>query len=196
MVLIYILFFRHRNLVVKSHATILSISRFNVRSFHSQQMQWLLGKTHWFNLYIYTLQRLVLTLSFHLQNRNKVLKLIKDTIAKRQASPETGRVDFLDHLIDGMKANNLYTDTLVAYVIFALLLATSETIPSTLTIAIKFLTENPLVMQELVVTEATTNIIISSFLLAFFFFQRKKSLCDLFSIYFFILTELIHGYMF
>ncbi|CAK7346839.1 unnamed protein product [Dovyalis caffra] len=88
--------------------------------------------------------------SFHksLQNRKKLLKMIRDMIEERQAYPETRRGDFLDHLIDDMKTNSLLTENLITYVIFALLLATSETIPTTLTLAIKLLTEHPLVKEN------------------------------------------------
>lgn len=72
---------------------------------------------------------------------------------ERRTSPAKSREDFLDHLMEDMKAQNALTDDLVTFVIFALLLATSETVPSTLTLAIKLLTEHPLVMQELVVLE-------------------------------------------
>ncbi|KDP43049.1 hypothetical protein JCGZ_25235 [Jatropha curcas] len=90
--------------------------------------------------------------AFHkcMQNQKKILKTIRKTIEERRACPGTRREDFLGRLIEEMKAENLLNDDLVSFVIFALLLATSETVPSTLTLAIKLLTEHPLVMQELV----------------------------------------------
>eukprot|EP00257_Ricinus_communis_P026960 XP_025014374.1 uncharacterized protein LOC8277841 [Ricinus communis] len=85
-----------------------------------------------------------------MQNQKKILNMIRVTLVERRAFPETSRGDFLDSLAEDMKADSLFTDDLVTLVIFVLLLATSETIPSTLTLAIKLLTEHPLVMQELV----------------------------------------------
>ncbi|KAF2308834.1 hypothetical protein GH714_021600 [Hevea brasiliensis] len=83
------------------------------------------------------------------QNQKKILKTIRETMEERRASPAKSSEDFLDHVMEDMKAQNSLTDDLVTFVIFALLLATSETIPSTLTLAIKLLTKHPLVMQEL-----------------------------------------------
>ncbi|KAG8660573.1 hypothetical protein MANES_02G174900v8 [Manihot esculenta] len=90
--------------------------------------------------------------AFHrcLQNQKKIFNIIRETMEERRTSPAKSREDFLDHLMEDMKAQNALTDDLVTFVIFALLLATSETVPSTLTLAIKLLTEHPLVMQELV----------------------------------------------
>ncbi|XP_050238056.2 beta-amyrin 16-alpha-hydroxylase CYP87D16-like [Mercurialis annua] len=91
--------------------------------------------------------------TFHkcMQNQKSILKIIRETMVERGDYGETSRGDFLDSLIEDLKAeNSLLTNDLITFVIFALLLATSETIPSTLTLAIKLLTEHPLIMQELV----------------------------------------------
>ncbi|XP_050209103.1 beta-amyrin 16-alpha-hydroxylase CYP87D16-like [Mercurialis annua] len=89
--------------------------------------------------------------TFHkcLESKNNILKMIKETLEKRKAFPETRKGDFLDSLIQQMEADKLFTDDLVSYLIFALLLATSETLPTSLTLAIKLLSEHPLVMEEL-----------------------------------------------
>ncbi|XP_055960984.1 cytochrome P450 87A3-like [Mercurialis annua] len=89
--------------------------------------------------------------TFHecMQNQKNILKIIKNAVVERQAYPETSKGDLLDNLIQQMKADNVFTDDLISYLIFVLLLATSETVPTTLTLAIRLLSEHPLVMQEL-----------------------------------------------
>ncbi|XP_050221392.1 cytochrome P450 87A3-like [Mercurialis annua] len=89
--------------------------------------------------------------AFHkcMENKNNIVKIIKESLEKRRAFPETSKRDLLDSLIQQMEADNLFTVDLVSYLIFVLLLATSETVPTTLTLAIRLLSEHPLVMQEL-----------------------------------------------
>ncbi|KAH8515778.1 hypothetical protein H0E87_004284 [Populus deltoides] len=69
--------------------------------------------------------------AFHkcLQEQKKILKLIRDTIEEKRASPESRRGDLLDRLIDEMKSDNLSTENLISYVIFVLLFATSGRSP-------------------------------------------------------------------
>ncbi|KAJ8771676.1 hypothetical protein K2173_026853 [Erythroxylum novogranatense] len=86
------------------------------------------------------------------QNRKKIVKLIRDTVERRQTSPAVSRAtgnDFLDCLIDYKKTDSSFTDNIIVNTIFALLLATSETIPTTLTLAIMYLADNPSVLHEL-----------------------------------------------
>ncbi|XP_065882246.1 cytochrome P450 87A3-like [Euphorbia lathyris] len=89
--------------------------------------------------------------SFHkcMQNQKNTMKMIKAAMKEREAYPERRRGDFLDGLIEEMKTEELVTEDLVCGVIFALLIATSETIPSTLTLAIKLITDHPLILQQL-----------------------------------------------
>lgn len=74
-------------------------------------------------------------------------KMIKDQQAKLPEERTGG--DFLDHIVEDMKTNNLLTSGLISYMIFGLLLATFETIPTTLTLTMMLLTQHPLVVQEL-----------------------------------------------
>ncbi|XP_050238042.1 cytochrome P450 87A3-like [Mercurialis annua] len=89
--------------------------------------------------------------TFHecMQNKDNILKIIKEILEKRKAYPESSKGDLLDSLIQQMKADNLFTDDLISYLIFVLIFATSETVPASLTLVIKLLSEHPLVMQEL-----------------------------------------------
>ncbi|GKV35023.1 hypothetical protein SLEP1_g43343 [Rubroshorea leprosula] len=80
------------------------------------------------------------------------MKTMRDIIKERQHDAEETkkqRYDFLDHLIDEMKSQSFLTYDFITYVMFALMFATMETIPATLTLAIKFMKEHPLVLQEL-----------------------------------------------
>ena len=52
-----------------------------------------------------------------------------------------------------MKKEKFLSDDFVVFVMFGLLLASFETISSTLTIVVKLLIEHPLVIQELIVSD-------------------------------------------
>ena len=81
------------------------------------------------------------------------MKLIHDALKEKKASPKTLQGDFLDQMIDDMKKEKFLSDDFVVFVVFGFLLASFETISSTLTLAIKLLIEHPLVMQELIVSD-------------------------------------------
>ncbi|KAH9757411.1 cytochrome P450 87A3 [Citrus sinensis] len=72
-------------------------------------------------------------------------------IEDRQAKlpEERTRGDFLEHIVEDMKTNNLLTSDLISYMMFGLLLATFETISTTLTLTVMLLTQHPLLVQEL-----------------------------------------------
>ncbi|CAN1801812.1 Cytochrome P450 87A3 [Linum perenne] len=57
--------------------------------------------------------------------------------------------DMLDRLIDDDQTHVSLNDKAISYVMFALLFANAETIPTVLTLAVKLLLENPLAMEEL-----------------------------------------------
>lgn len=84
-----------------------------------------------------------------LKKQKSTLKIMKTMIEDRQAKlpEERTRGDFLDHIVEDMKTNNLLTSDLISYTMFGLLLATFETISTTLTMML--LTQHPLVVQEL-----------------------------------------------
>ncbi|CAN1234793.1 Cytochrome P450 87A3 [Linum perenne] len=100
--------------------------------------------------------------TFHscLQSQKKILKIITDTINERRHRIEASDhprnangdadYDLLDHLIDDADTKGYPDDKGISYLIFGLLFANAETIPSVLTLAISFLTDHPLVMDQLV----------------------------------------------
>ncbi|XP_057970231.1 beta-amyrin 16-alpha-hydroxylase CYP87D16-like [Malania oleifera] len=89
--------------------------------------------------------------AFHrcVQNQKKAMKMIKKMITERKASPEKRRGDLLDQVLDDMKKEAFLTHDFVTVVMFGLLLASFETISSTLTLAIILLTDHPSVVQQL-----------------------------------------------
>ncbi|XP_075657539.1 cucurbitadienol 11-hydroxylase-like [Castanea sativa] len=84
-----------------------------------------------------------------LQKRQKVVNLITNIYEERKRNPEIGKGDFLDQILMDMKTETFLTDKFIIYVMFGLLLASFETISSTLTLAIKLLSDKPKVVQEL-----------------------------------------------
>ncbi|PKI31216.1 hypothetical protein CRG98_048393, partial [Punica granatum] len=88
--------------------------------------------------------------AFHkcLENQKMVLRLMKDLIDERRAMPEKHRGNFIDQMIDGIKTESFLSDDFVMYVMFGILFASFETIASTLTLAIMFLIEHPMVVKE------------------------------------------------
>lgn len=82
---------------------------------------------------------------------------MKMMIEDRQAKlpEERTRGDFLELIVEDMKNNNLLTSDLISYMMFGLLLATFETISTTLTLTVMLLTQHPLVVQELEVFFST-----------------------------------------
>lgn len=78
---------------------------------------------------------------------------MRDILSQKRASPEQCKRDLLDQVIDDIKTETFLTDDFVLYIMFGLLLASSETISSTLTLAIKLLTDHPYVVQELTVCD-------------------------------------------
>ncbi|CAN0928568.1 Cytochrome P450 87A3 [Linum grandiflorum] len=100
--------------------------------------------------------------TFHscLQSQKKILKIITDAIKERRRqrleandSPRkmsNSDYDLLDQLIYDAETTGFPDDKGISYLIFGLLFANAETIPSVLTLAISFLTDHPLVMDQLV----------------------------------------------
>ena len=71
----------------------------------------------------------------------------------REASPESHRGDLLDQIVDDTKEENFLSDDFIVSILFAVLLASFETISTTMTLALKFLLENQSIMQELMVSD-------------------------------------------
>ncbi|KAL6345340.1 hypothetical protein AAG906_015823 [Vitis piasezkii] len=89
--------------------------------------------------------------TFHkcLKNQKKTMKILREIVDERCASPEIRRGDFLDYFLEGMKKEAFITKDFIAFVMFGLLFASFESIPIVLSLALKLIMEHPLVLQEL-----------------------------------------------
>ena len=71
---------------------------------------------------------------------------------ERKRNPEICKGDFLDQILADMKTETFFTVNFIIYMMFGLLLASFETISSTLTLAIKLINDHPKVVQALTVS--------------------------------------------
>ncbi len=95
---------------------------------------------------------LIYIISIVIQNQKKAIKLITSMLEERKRNPELRKGDFLDLVVADMKTETFLTDNFVIYMMFGLLLASFETISSTLTLAIKLINDHPKVVQQLTVS--------------------------------------------
>nr|UHB15515.1 cytochrome P450 [Paris polyphylla] len=85
-----------------------------------------------------------------LQGRKKAMKVLKDMLTERRNSPKRQCIDFFDYVVEELKKERTFlTEKIALDLMFALLFASFETISLALTAAVKFLTENPRVLDEL-----------------------------------------------
>jgi len=94
-----------------------------------------------------------LTIYDYMQNQKRAIKLITDLLEERRRNPGIRKGDFLDQIVEDMQKENFWTDECAIYMMFGVLLASFETISSTLALAIKFLTDHPPVVQKLTVSK-------------------------------------------
>ncbi|KAJ6385350.1 hypothetical protein OIU77_028510 [Salix suchowensis] len=89
--------------------------------------------------------------SFHqcMQDREKMLKMLKDTLMERLNDPSKRRGDFLDQAIDDMETEKFLTVDSITHLLFGILFASFESISTILTLTFKFLSENTRVVEEL-----------------------------------------------
>ncbi|CBI40705.3 hypothetical protein VitviT2T_026925 [Vitis vinifera] len=90
--------------------------------------------------------------SFHecLKNQKEAKRLIRDLLIERKVTLESCKGDLLDKLVDDAKKEKFLSDDYIVIFVFGILLASFETISTATTLALKFLTEHPLAMQELI----------------------------------------------
>ncbi|KAF3974991.1 hypothetical protein CMV_001732 [Castanea mollissima] len=84
-----------------------------------------------------------------LQSQKKAINLITTIFEERKRNPEIRKGDFLDQILADMKTETFFTDNFIIYMMFGLLIASFETISSTLTLAIKLINDHPKVVQAL-----------------------------------------------
>ncbi|CAN1310773.1 Cytochrome P450 87A3 [Linum perenne] len=79
----------------------------------------------------------------------KLKEIIADTLESRKKLSREKREDFLDDALAMMEKEDFLTDKFVVGMIAGLTLASFEAMSSTIVLAIKFLSENPLAIQKL-----------------------------------------------
>ncbi|XP_021749363.1 cytochrome P450 87A3-like [Chenopodium quinoa] len=85
-----------------------------------------------------------------LQGRKKAMKMLRKLLQERKMKPRKNNEDFFDYVLEELsKEGTLLTEGIALDLMFVLLFASFETTSTTLTLAIKFLTDNPLVLQKL-----------------------------------------------
>ncbi|KAF8412314.1 hypothetical protein HHK36_000275 [Tetracentron sinense] len=85
-----------------------------------------------------------------LQGRKKAIKMLKDMLDERRATPGRGHNDFLDILLGELKKDEtILTERIAIDITFVLLFASFETTSAALTLAMKFLGDHPSVLAEL-----------------------------------------------
>ncbi|KMT12144.1 hypothetical protein BVRB_5g100960 [Beta vulgaris subsp. vulgaris] len=90
--------------------------------------------------------------AFHkcLQGRKKAMKMLKDMLQKRRMMPKKQSTDFFDYVLEELaKEGTPLTEGIALDLMFVLLFASFETTSLALTVAIKYLSEYPLVLQKL-----------------------------------------------
>ncbi|GAB4838633.1 hypothetical protein Ancab_028178 [Ancistrocladus abbreviatus] len=83
--------------------------------------------------------------------RKVVTDSITATLKERLASSENYQGDLLDHLLRDQHAEKFLSEDFIVNIVFGLLLASSESMSVTVTLALKFLAENPQALEELLV---------------------------------------------
>lgn len=80
------------------------------------------------------------------------MRILKKMLEERRSSPERSKVDFFDHVIDQLqKDRTMLTEAIALDLMFVLLFASFETTSLALTMAIKYLTDHPQVLDKLTV---------------------------------------------
>jgi cytochrome P450 len=80
-----------------------------------------------------------------------VKKVLMDLLKERLATPDKRHGDFLDEVVHDLQSGNggLTSEKFAADVVAALLFASYISVSSSLTVAMKYLSENPNIVQSL-----------------------------------------------
>ncbi|KAJ8633643.1 hypothetical protein MRB53_026979 [Persea americana] len=95
-------------------------------------------------------------LTMFVQGRKKAMKMLKNMLQERLASPEKQYRDFFDYVVEELKKEKpILTEPIALDLMFVLLFASFETTSLAITLAIKFLTDHPSVLVKLTVSNST-----------------------------------------
>ncbi|KAI3812965.1 hypothetical protein L1987_17678 [Smallanthus sonchifolius] len=93
-----------------------------------------------------------------LQGRKKAMTMLKNMLEERRANPRKVKTDFFDYVLEDLdRGDTILTEAIALDLMFVLLFASFETTSLAITVAVKLLRDNPLVLQEL--TEEHENIL-------------------------------------
>ncbi|XP_062074212.1 cytochrome P450 87A3 [Humulus lupulus] len=85
-----------------------------------------------------------------LQGRKKAMKMLKNLLQERRANLKKERSDFFDYVLEELqKQGTFLTEEIALDLMFVLLFASFETTSLAITLAVKLLTDHPLVLKEL-----------------------------------------------
>lgn len=80
--------------------------------------------------------------------------MLKEKIEERRANPRKNQIDFFDFVLEELKRKDtILTEAIALDLMFVLLFASFETTSLALTLALKFLSDHPLVLEKLTVSE-------------------------------------------
>lgn len=82
------------------------------------------------------------------------MKMLKNLLNERRAMPGKNRSDFFDYVLEELqKEGTILSEAIALDLMFVLLFASFETTSLALTLAVKFLSDDPSVLKKLTVCE-------------------------------------------
>jgi cytochrome P450 len=92
-----------------------------------------------------------------LQGRKNVQKILKDLLKERLSTPEKKHGDFLDEVVGELQSGTgMISEKFAVDLVAALLFASFATVSSSLSVAMKFLSSHPNVVESLKVKFCST----------------------------------------
>lgn len=83
------------------------------------------------------------------------MRMLKNMLQERRAMPRNQQSDFFDYVVEELqKEGTILTEEIALDLMFVLLFASFETTSLAITLAVKFLSEYPLVLRQLTVRKA------------------------------------------
>lgn len=92
------------------------------------------------------------------QGRKKIMKMLKRMLEERKSQPRKEKSDFFDYVLEELQnGETILTEAVALDLMFVLLFVSFETTSWAISLAIKFLEENPKAYKELKVSELITS---------------------------------------
>ncbi|OMP09652.1 Cytochrome P450 [Corchorus olitorius] len=94
-----------------------------------------------------------------LQGRKNAMRMLKNLLNERRAMPGKNRSDFFDYVLEELqKEGTILTEAIALDLMFVLLFASFETTSLALTLAVKFLSDYPSVLEKLTFINETVRL--------------------------------------